>query len=107
MTPPFSRTNSAAPTISSIVTARPIGVRRHGSSIASLSRHAGLSPTIPEWIALTRIGASSTCEISTDKVDEASVWTLPVTPPLTVLTVVEPGYGRSRASPPNTTIDAP
>ena len=36
---------------------------------------------MPGWIPLTRIGASST----------ASVWTMPVTPPLTVVTVVDPG----------------
>jgi hypothetical protein len=40
---------------------------------------------------LKRTGASST----------ASVRTIPVTPAFTVETVVEPGYGRTRAWPPN------
>jgi hypothetical protein len=39
------------------------------------------SAAAPGWIALTRIGASS----------KARVLTSPVTPPLTVETVVEPG----------------
>ena len=42
------------------------------------------------------MGASST----------ARVWTSPVTPPLTVLTVVDPGYGLRIASPPKSRIDA-
>src|SRR5581483_530161 len=88
-TPPFSSRNSAASATSSVVTSRPIGVRvRTASSTASgFPSQAGVSPTMPGWIALTRIGASST----------ASVWTTPVTPPLTVVTVVEPGYGRRSA----------
>ena len=32
---------------------------------------------------------------------------MPVTAPFTVETVSEPGYGRSLARPPNTTIDVP
>src|SRR3954453_17760492 len=55
----------------------------------------GLSPVIPGWIALTRIGASS----------QARLRVSPDTPPLTVETVVEPGYGRSFAWPPNSTIE--
>ena len=50
---------------------------------------------MPGWMPFTRIGASST----------ASACTRPTTPPLIVDTVIEPGYGRSLASPPNTTID--
>src|SRR5207249_2170041 len=85
LTAAFSSRNVDASTISSMVTRRPSGVRaRTASSTASgFPAQAGLSPTMPGWIAFTRIGASST----------ASVWTTPVTPPLTVVTVVEPGYG--------------
>src|SRR5438067_9503853 len=50
---------------------------------------------MPGWIALTRIGASSV----------ASTLIIPSTPPFTVDTVTEPGYGRSLARPPNTTIE--
>ena len=46
-----------------------------------MSRHCGLSPTIAGWSAFTRVGASST----------TSVRTSDVTPPFTVVTVVEPG----------------
>ena len=60
------------------------------------SAQYGLSPTTPGWIELTRIGLSSS----------TSVRVRPTTPPLTVVTVVEPGYGRSLAIPPNSTIDA-
>src|SRR4051794_33404623 len=81
-TPPFSSRKIDASTTSSIVTSLPNGVRpRVASSVCSLSAQYGLSPTIPGWIPLTRIGASST----------ASVCTIPVTPPFTVVTVVEPG----------------
>ena len=51
---------------------------------------------MPGWMALIRIGASS----------QVSVRTSPTMPPLTVDTVVEPGYGRSLARPPKRTIDA-
>ena len=83
MTPVFSSRKTAASAISRIVTSRPVGVRARTPSrrAGGFPDHAGLSPTIPGWRALTRIGASST----------ASVCTIPVTPPLTVLTVVEPG----------------
>ena len=70
--------------------------RTASSTAGGLPSQAGLSPTIPGCSALTRIGASSV----------ASVRTIPVTPPLTVLTVVDPGYGRSLASPPKSRIDA-
>ena len=60
------------------------------------SDHSGESPTMPGWIALTRIGASWS----------ASVRTRPVTPPFTVVTVVEPGYGRRSAWPPKSRIEA-
>src|SRR6266498_2015186 len=93
----FASRKATAPTTSRIDTSRPSGVReRKPSSTASgLVRQYGLSPTIDGWMALTRIGASST----------ARVWTIVVMPPLTVETVVEPGYGRSLASPPNSTIE--
>ena len=55
-----------------------------------MSIHCGLSPTIAGCSALTRLGASSI----------TSVRTRLVTAPLTVVTVVDPGYGRSRARPP-------
>ena len=55
----------------------------------------GLSPTIPGCSALTRIGAISS----------ARALTSPTTPPLTVETVTEPGYGRSLARPPKSTTD--
>ena len=45
-------------------------------------------------MTLTRMGASSTIIVCIS----------PMTPPLTVDTVVEPGYGRCMASPPNITI---
>ena len=51
---------------------------------------------MPGWIALTRIGASCS----------ASVRTSPSTPPFTVVTVVEPGYGRRSARPPKSRIEA-
>ena len=78
-----------------MVAIRPSGVRVTTWS-SGLPDQNGLSPTMPGWMALTRIGASST----------ASVCTMPTTPPLTVETVVEPGYGRSLASPPKSTIAA-
>src|SRR5262249_48737115 len=80
-TPPFSSRNIAAPTISSVVPVRPIGVRACTASTAlSLPDHSGVSPMIPGWIAFTRTGASCT----------ASVRTRPSTPPFTVEMVVEP-----------------
>ena len=64
-----------------------------------LSFQYGLLPTMPGWMALTRIGASSV----------ASVRVRATTPPFTVETVVEPGVrpilgqaaeqGRWRISP--------
>ena len=62
---------------------------------AGFSDQYGLLPTTPGWIELTRIGRSSS----------TSVRVSPTTPPLTVVTVVEPGYGRSLAMPPNSTTD--
>jgi hypothetical protein len=53
-----------------------------------------VSPTIPGWIAFTRIGASSV----------ARTLVRPTMPPFTVDTVVEPGYGRSFARPPKSRI---
>ncbi len=50
---------------------------------------------MPGWIALNRIGASSV----------ASVRIMLLTPPFTVVTVVEPGYGRSLARPPKSTTE--
>ena len=50
---------------------------------------------MPGWIALIRIGASWI----------ASVRISALIPPFTVVTVVDPGYGRSFARPPNSTID--
>ena len=72
-----------APTTSAIVTRRPIGVRCTSACrrSAGMSRHCGLSPTMAGCSALTRVGASSV----------TSVRTRLVTPPLTVVTVVEPG----------------
>ncbi len=63
-----------------MVTSRPIGVRGM-AGWSGTSRHFGLSPTIPGWIALTRCGAISL----------ASVRTSPVTPPLNAVTIVDPG----------------
>src|SRR5262249_29248906 len=81
-TPPFSSRNIAAPTISSVVTVRPIGVRaRTASTACCLLDHSGVSPMTPGWIAFARTGASCT----------ASVRTRPSTPPFTVEMVVEPG----------------
>ena len=51
---------------------------------------------MPGWIAFTRLGASST----------TIVLTRPSTPPFTVVTVVEPGYGMRNACPPKSRIDA-
>ncbi len=68
--------------MSSIATLRPVGVRSRTAAVAaSLPDQNGLSPTIPGCSALTRSGASCT----------ASVRTMPLTPPFTVETVVEPG----------------
>ena len=66
------------------------------ATAAGFSAQYGLSPTTPGWIELTRSGLSSS----------TSVRVSPTTPPLTVVTVVEPGYGRSLAMPPKSTIDA-
>ena len=60
---------------------------------AGFSAQYGLLPTTPGWIELTRIGLSSS----------TSVRVSPTMPPLTVVTVVDPGYGRSFAMPPNST----
>src|SRR4029450_3498162 len=97
LTAGFRKRNSTAWAISPIVASLPVGVRdRYRSSTSGgLPLQYGLSPTIPGWIALTRMGASST----------ARLWTRPITPPLTVETVCDPGYGRIAAMPPNTTID--
>ena len=65
--------------------------RRSGA----MSTHCGPSPTIAGCSAFTRVGASSI----------TSVRTRLVTPPLTVVTVVDPGIGRSRARPPKTRIE--
>ena len=60
---------------------RPIGVSAAKRSLAAgLSAQYGLLPTTPGWIELTRIGLSSS----------TSVRVSPTTPPLTVVTVVEP-----------------
>ena len=76
---------------------RPSGVRAPWrSSAAGLPAQSGCRRRCRDGCALTRIGASST----------ASVCTSPVTPPFTVVTVVEPGYGRRSASPPKSRIDA-
>ena len=84
--------------MSRIRTSRPDGVRARTASSASVfDSQKGLSATMPGWIALMRTGASS----------PTSVLTSPSTPALTVVTVVDPGYGRNLASPPYTTIDAP
>ena len=66
-----------------MVTRRPVGVRWTSASKRSggMSTHCGLSPTIAGWSAFTRVGASSI----------TSVCTRLVTPPLTVVTVVDPG----------------
>ena len=67
---------------SAMVASRFVGVRAiRPFSTSAFSAQAGLSPTSPGWMALTRIGASST----------ASVCTIAVTPPFTEVTVVEPG----------------
>ena len=50
---------------------------------------------MPGCSAFTRIGAIS----------RASALTRPTTPPLTVETVIDPGYGRSLARPPKSTTD--
>lgn len=55
----------------------------------------GLSPTIPGWSELARSGFISS----------TSVRVSPTIPRFTLLTVVEPGYGRSLAMPPNNTSD--
>ena len=49
----------------SVVTSRPIGVRARtfSSTAGGLPLQAGVSPTIPGWMALTRTGASSTASV--------------------------------------------
>src|ERR1700679_973325 len=82
LTPLLRSRNRAASVTSSIVIARPVGVRfTTASIIAALSFQAGLSPTIPGCNAFTRTGASSS----------AKVRTIVSTAPLTLVTVVEPG----------------
>src|SRR5213078_949958 len=78
----FSSRKRDAFTTSAIVTRRPVGVRSTRASKRSggMSRHCGLSPTIAGCSAFTRVGASSI----------TSVRTRPVTPPFTVVTVVDP-----------------
>src|SRR4051812_46639863 len=94
---PFSRRNTAAPTISSIVASRPSGVSDVYFAIAAgFSDQYGLSPTTPGWTDFTRGGRSS----------PTGARVSPPPPPLTVVTVVEPGYGRSLAIPPNKRIEA-
>src|SRR5687767_14398336 len=88
----FSSRNTAAATISSIVAKRPIGVSDvYFATAADLSDQYGLLPTTPGWIELARNGFSSS----------TSVRVRPTMPPFTVVMVVEPGYGRSLAIPPN------
>lgn len=62
-----------------------------------LRRPVRAVPDIPGRNEFTRIGFSSS---TIDRVN-------PTTPPFTVLTVVDPGYGRSLAMPPKTTMDEP
>ena len=67
---------------------RPVGVRvRVASSAAWRCSQYGLLPTIPGWMQLTRIGFSSW----------TSARVRPSTPPLTVVTVVEPRVGQEPA----------
>src|SRR5262249_54893457 len=82
LTPLLLKRNFTASTTSSVVASLPPGVRaRTLASASGLSLHAGVSPIIPGWIALNRIGASST----------AIVLIMLLTPPFTIVTVVEPG----------------
>src|SRR5690606_34929105 len=97
LTDGFSSRNRTASTMSAMVARRPVSVpaRNASSTSAGFSAQNGLSPTMPGCRELTRIGASSTDRVRT----------MPITPPLTVETIVEPGYGRTRACPPKMTID--
>jgi hypothetical protein len=64
--PRLSRSESAAAATLSIVVNRPVGVRARVASIRAggISLTAGLSPTAPGWMALTRTGASSTASLA-------------------------------------------
>jgi hypothetical protein len=93
----FSSRKTEASTTSLVWTSRPVGVRaRTRSSASVLPLQNGVSPTIPGWIALTRIGANS---IASDRIRVEIA-------PFTEVTVVDPGYGRSFARPPKSRIEA-
>ena len=83
--------------MSLVVTCRPVGVRASTFARCSArSLQVAVSATMPGWIAFTRTGASS---IASERIQVA-------TAPFTDVTVVEPGYGRSFASPPKRRIEA-
>ena len=67
------------------------------ATAAGFSAQYGLSPITPGWMELT----AERLQL----LDEGPG--RPTMPPLTVVTVVEPGYGRSFAMPPKSTIERP